>query len=93
MHRRRRNLRHPGVLTLVLSACCCLLTAVLLISCFSPSYSDCAFRCSLTPPACPDEYDCQSDGYCHLHGSTTSCVFTSTAADMSPAKDAALPTD
>jgi len=43
-------------------------------SCFAPTYSDCAFRCANTEPSCPTEYECQSDGYCHLPGSTAVCA-------------------
>lgn len=41
--------------------------------CFAPTYYDCAFRCASTAPLCPDGYECQSDGYCHLSGSTALC--------------------
>ena len=43
-------------------------------SCFAPNYSDCAFRCASTEPYCPAEYECKSDGYCHLPDSTALCV-------------------
>jgi hypothetical protein len=90
MHRRGLALRPFGAAALLFVACFGLLTALLLGNCFSPSYSDCAYRCSLAPPACPDEYECQSDGYCHLHGSTTACVFISTAPqDLATAHDSA----
>lgn len=43
-------------------------------SCFTPTYSDCAFRCAAVAPLCPAEYECRSDGYCHLPDSTAQCA-------------------
>ena len=43
-------------------------------SCFTPTYSDCAFRCATVTPLCPAEYECRSDGYCHLPDSTVLCA-------------------
>lgn len=64
--------------------------SLLFADCYAPSYSDCAFRCGAKEPACPDEYECQKDGYCHLRGSTAACPFPSVASDMgAPASDAA----
>jgi hypothetical protein len=57
----------------------CVLVGLIFSRCFTPTYSDCAFRCGTDTPSCPDEYECHSDGYCHLHGSTAVCSFTSTA--------------
>lgn len=77
------------------------LSAVALwIGCFAPTYADCAFRCASTEPKCPAEYQCMSDGYCHLPDSTTLCAIPkipdlagtvlpdlSTPDDASPAGD------
>lgn len=50
------------------------LLAGLLVRCFAPTYSDCAFRCSPEAPQCPDEYECHAgDGYCHLRGTDSAC--------------------
>lgn len=43
-------------------------------SCFAPTYSDCAFRCQSSEPKCPAEYECKSDGYCHLPDSSALCA-------------------
>lgn len=51
-------------------------------SCYAPTYGDCAFRCGSANPVCPDEYECRTDGYCHLHDSAIVCSF---ASDMSTA--------
>lgn len=50
-------------------------------SCFTPTYSDCAFRCATIAPLCPAEYECRSDGYCHLPDSTAQCAAAG-AVDM-----------
>lgn len=47
-------------------------------SCFTPTYSDCAFRCATVAPLCPAEYECRSDGYCHLPSSTAQCAAVGT---------------
>lgn len=54
----------------------------LLCQCFAPNYNDCAYRCGSTSPPCPDEYQCQQDGYCHLRGSTERCPYTPLPTDM-----------
>lgn len=59
----------------VLSALLLIGGGVLWAHCFAPTYSDCAFRCAESAPRCPAEYECRSDGYCHLPTSTNSCVF------------------
>lgn len=43
--------------------------------CFTPTYSDCAFRCASEDPRCPPGYECRSDNYCHLPDSTNICLF------------------
>jgi hypothetical protein len=50
-------------------------SALLLLfsQCFAPEYHDCAYRCDPKAPACPDEYECQKDGYCHLRGTSALC--------------------
>jgi hypothetical protein len=61
-----------------------LLAGLGLSQCYAPSYADCAFRCGSTAPLCPDEYQCQADGYCHRPGSTTKCAI---ALDLATASD------
>lgn len=56
-----------------------------LASCFAPEYHDCAFRCGPESPACPAEYDCLADGYCHRKDSAATCPFTMPAPDMTAA--------
>lgn len=60
----------------------------LVSACFAPTYSDCAFRCGPQIPLCPDEYECRSDGYCHLHASTAICA--AVPGDLGAATDASL---
>jgi hypothetical protein len=68
----------------------CLLTAVLFSRCYTPTYSDCAFRCGDMAMSCPSEYQCQQDGYCHLPGSTTICGFPSDMASTASPGDLQL---
>lgn len=63
-----------------------ILASTLSAACYAPTYVDCAFRCGSSMPACPDEYECRSDGYCHVHDSAITCSF---ATDMSAAQDLA----
>lgn len=65
---------------------------LLLWSCFTPTYADCAFRCADSDPPCPAEYECRSDGYCHLPDSTMICAMPG-AVDLSSAPDLSQPSD
>ena len=49
--------------------------------CFSPTLPACSFVCNTTDPKCPDEYECRSDNYCHLKGSSEACPYT---MDLTP---------
>ncbi len=53
--------------------------------CFSVDRPVCSYVCADVDPKCPDDYECRSDGYCHLVGSTASCAFSDAAVpiDMS----------
>jgi hypothetical protein len=57
-----------------------LLSGLLLLSrCFSPSLPACAYRCyqnDLGAAQCPGEYECRSDGYCHLRGNSEACSYS-----------------
>lgn len=76
---------------------------VLLSRCFSPDLPACSFICNTDEPRCPGQYECRSDGYCHLVGSTEACPYTmdlspgpprpdlSGSGDMSTAPDLASP--
>lgn len=44
--------------------------------CFSPTLPACSFICNKEEPKCPDEYECRSDNYCHLKGSTEMCPYS-----------------
>jgi hypothetical protein len=68
------------------------LGAALLGQCFAPSYHDCAFRCNPTAPPCPDEYECRSDGYCHLRSSAADgfCALPAAGARIDAGSDAAV---
>jgi hypothetical protein len=51
------------------------LSALALAGCFSPANVDCAFRCGAGDmQPCPDDYECRSDGYCHLIGAVGACT-------------------
>jgi hypothetical protein len=50
--------------------------------CFNPQKPTCSYVCADTTPRCPDDYECRSDGYCHLVGSTDSCLFSDAAVPM-----------
>ena len=68
--------------------------------CFNVDKPTCSFVCSDTTPKCPDDYECRTDGYCHLVGTTDACLFSDAAmpldmsmpldltpSDMTPASD------
>jgi hypothetical protein len=57
--------------------------------CFSVDRPVCSYACSDTAPPCPDDYECHTDGYCHLIGSTAACAFSDAAVplDMSMPRD------
>ena len=60
-----------------------LFAALAVAGCFSPDKPTCSYACADVEPRCPEDYECRSDGYCHLVGSTTMCLFS----------DAAMPQD
>jgi hypothetical protein len=74
-----------------------LLVAALVLGagCFNPDKPACSYSCSDTDPRCPEDYECRSDGYCHLVGTEEqSCNFApppdmsmSLPADMTTAGD------
>ena len=64
--------------------------------CFSPDKPSCSYACADVEPKCPEDYECRTDGYCHLKGSTTACLFGDAAVpiDMSlPKADMVSTTD
>lgn len=59
--------------------------ALLSGACFDPDEPPCTFACGENG-ACPDNYECQADGYCHLKGHTGPCNYSDAAvapADLS----------
>jgi hypothetical protein len=54
---------------------------VSLSRCFSPTLPACSFICNKDEPRCPEEYECRSDNYCHLKGSSEACPYS---MDLSP---------
>ena len=42
-------------------------------SCFSPPEPVCVFSCAAPPKACPTNYECRGDGYCHKIGTSGAC--------------------
>lgn len=59
--------------------------------CFQVDQPICSYKCGTgtgsAEPACPEDYECRSDGYCHLTGTTEACTFSdaSVVIDMSAA--------
>ncbi len=47
--------------------------------CFNPDKPTCSYVCADVDPKCPDDYECRPDGYCHLIGTTDSCLFSDAA--------------
>ncbi len=73
--------RHRGLAALALVL---LPAAGLLLShCFTPTYSDCAYRCASDEPRCPPGYECRPDNFCHLPDSTNLCLFGIDLAGLS----------
>ncbi len=71
-----------------------LVAGLLLSQCYVPTYSDCAFRCGTTAPLCPEQYECRTDGYCHLPDSVAVCSLGNDLSVMIDlATDAASVTD
>lgn len=59
--------------------------------CFNPDKPTCSFVCAGAAPLCPDDYECRSDNYCHLKGTTDSCGFSDAA--VAPQDLSATPSD
>jgi hypothetical protein len=59
--------------------------------CFNVDKPTCSYACSDTTPKCPDDYECRTDGYCHLTGTTASCSFAD--ASVAPIVDMSMPHD
>ncbi|HEY1586781.1 MAG TPA: hypothetical protein VGH63_13895, partial [Polyangia bacterium] len=57
--------------------------------CFNVDKPTCSYACSDTTPACPDDYECRTDGYCHLTGTTEACLFSDAAVPL----DMSMPLD
>ena len=58
--------------------CTLILGALATAGCFNVDTPPCTFSCG-DNRVCPDDYQCLSDGYCHLHGQMSSCGFTDAA--------------
>jgi hypothetical protein len=84
----------------LLSVAALALAAASFSGCFNVDKPTCSYACSDTTPACPDDYECRTDGYCHLVGTTDACLFSDAAmpldmsmpldltpSDMTPASD------
>ncbi len=71
------------------------LAAASFSGCFKVDRPVCSYACSDTTPACPEDYECRTDGYCHLSGSTAACAFSDAAVplDMSMPRDLVSTTD
>ena len=64
------------------------LSAASVSGCFDVDKPTCSYVCSDTDPKCPDDYECRSDGYCHLVGTTAQCLFSDAAVPL----DMSMPT-
>lgn len=72
-----------------------LLVPLALGGCFDPDEPPCAFSCG-DNGACPTDYMCLSDGFCHLHGKPGACGFPDAAqpgTDMHVGMDLMTPED
>ncbi len=49
--------------------------ALFCAGCFGVDEPQCSFACGPNGE-CPDDYQCMSDGYCHLHGNNDPCGFS-----------------
>ena len=59
--------------------------------CFSPDEPICAFACG-DNNACPDNYECRADSFCHLKSSTGDCPFPDASVpDFSISRDLSSP--
>jgi hypothetical protein len=56
--------------------------ALSLAGCFNIEDRVCAYACGPNK-ACPDDYQCMPDGYCHLHGNRDPCGYSDAGADQS----------
>lgn len=63
-----------------------------LVACYSPPHPACGFICG-TGGACPDDYTCARDNYCHLNGSpaTLVCMVDAAIPDAGPDADLTAP--
>jgi hypothetical protein len=59
------------------------LALVVFAGCFNVEERPCTFACGPNG-ACPDDYQCLGDGYCHLHGDPTSCGYSDLAVTDLP---------
>src|SRR5581483_6372471 len=57
---------------------------LLLAGCFNVDERPCTFACG-PGGACPDDYTCLNDGYCHLHGQPGDCAYSDLAMPDLPA--------
>lgn len=80
----------PTTRRLLIGGLCAGAALLFLARCFQPDLPVCSYRCNPTEPRCPDEYECRTDGYCHLKGSAQECPY---GMDLSPAPDLGQPRD
>jgi hypothetical protein len=59
-----------------------LCATLLLAGCFNPDKPSCSYACADSDPRCPDSYECRSDGYCHLMGTTDTCNFSDASVPL-----------
>jgi|GEM_PF-3467617 len=57
--------------------------AMALSACFSPDQPLCTFTCGENG-ACPDDYECRADNFCHLKGSVGECPYPDAAVSIQP---------
>jgi hypothetical protein len=64
--------------------------ALLAPACFNVDERPCSFACG-PGGACPDDYQCLADGYCHLHGDPAECGYSDMSMPDLPPMDLSTP--
>lgn len=61
-------------------------------SCYTPYEPICSFRCG-DNAACPANYQCLADNYCHLHGQAGDCGYPDLKMPDQNVADLSMPED
>lgn len=79
--------------TVLLIALTALVVGGSVVSCFSPREPPCAFSCARPPHACPPDYTCGNDGYCHRVDATAACDYGDAGREAASGSDATAEND